>query len=82
MLKLGRDMPPLKDAFRIRADVRNVDWNLFQRSFIKAYHCPDVVYLDPPWKISNSNPTTGLALSQDTTSLEKFETMPFKSLMQ
>lgn len=43
---------------------------------------PDVLYLDPPWKVGIANPTRGLAINYDMMSVEEIKKLPVSKLVK
>lgn len=72
-----------QDSVPICADVTNFNFDLLikrQLEFTQSYF--DVIMMDPPWKLSTSQPSRGVAIQYDSLSDEYIEKIPINKLQK
>lgn len=72
-----------KNSIPINSNILNFDFNYFS-NFQKKLTGKlfSAVLIDPPWQISNSNPTRGVSISYDTLSDSKIFEIPINCLQE
>jgi len=75
--------PYPNDCIAINADVLSFDFIKFAKKQKKLTgQLFDVVLMDPPWQLSSSNPTRGVAIAYDTLSDVQIQKMPINVLQE
>ena len=70
-------------AIPICADVKNFNWNTLIKSQMNfGQRAFDIIMMDPPWKLSTSQPSRGVAIQYDSLSDEAIEDIPIEKLQQ
>lgn len=68
-------------AIPVCADIRKLDWSALVKSQMAQGHkMYDVVMMDPPWQLSSSNPSRGVAIAYDSLADEAIKKIPIKEL--
>eukprot|EP01017_Pseudomicrothorax_dubius_P037094 TRINITY_DN538_c0_g4_i4.p1 TRINITY_DN538_c0_g4~~TRINITY_DN538_c0_g4_i4.p1 ORF type:complete len:317 (+),score=83.11 TRINITY_DN538_c0_g4_i4:42-992(+) len=70
-----------ENSIPISADVRKFDFHHLASEQLKhAGRLFDVIMMDPPWQLSSSQPSRGVAIAYDSLSDEFIESMPIPAL--
>ena len=65
----------------INTDIKSFDFNLLRSKQIELTNrLFDVILMDPPWKLSSSHPTRGVAIAYDQLNDDVIESLPIPSL--
>ena len=75
--------PPPQNSRGIQADVTHFEWADFvQQETQENGEIFDVIVMDPPWKIGQSNPTQGIRLNYETLNDSAIAKLPIQSLQK
>ena len=72
-----------ENSVPICADVTRFVFNKLMKKQLEYTGCLfDVIMMDPPWKLSTSQPSRGVAIQYDSLADEYIQSIPIKSLQK
>eukprot|EP00924_Labyrinthula_sp_SR-Ha-C_P003577 maker-scaffold_53-augustus-gene-1.22-mRNA-1 protein AED:0.44 eAED:0.44 QI:0/0/0/0.5/0/0/2/0/1183 len=81
-VSLGAGLIPPPGAYSVCADVKTLDWDEFIRTMLRiGFGMPEVMIVDPPWRVAPSNPSRGVALRYKTLSENDIKAIPISRLV-
>eukprot|EP00924_Labyrinthula_sp_SR-Ha-C_P012481 snap_masked-scaffold_10-processed-gene-8.24-mRNA-1 protein AED:0.45 eAED:0.46 QI:0/-1/0/1/-1/1/1/0/1717 len=74
--------PPHR-SWILKVDIRELDWMKLVKTFVELHGgLPEVVHMDPPWRVASKDPTRGLALSYPTMKFEEIKNIPLERILK
>ena len=72
-----------RDSIPICADIRLFDFELLRAKQLEfGARLFDVIMMDPPWRLSSSNPSRGVAIQYDSLADEIISKIPVPNLQE
>eukprot|EP00924_Labyrinthula_sp_SR-Ha-C_P001317 snap_masked-scaffold_7-processed-gene-19.36-mRNA-1 protein AED:1.00 eAED:1.00 QI:0/-1/0/0/-1/1/1/0/176 len=74
--------PPHR-SWVLKTDVREMDWMRFIKVYIELHGgLPEVVHMDPRWRVEGKDPTRRLALPYPTMRFEEIKAIPVERILK